>query len=154
MKFSNLKKGFLLALAVLGLTVAAQAQDQPAKQMKPMHDEHAQHDGQGHPKKTADQRVDQWAKDLNLTAEQKAQFLQLEKDHDAKMEAMQKEPKTDASKKNHDAARKTHRDAQRALLTPEQAKKFDEMHKEGKHGGKKTPGTGKKTKKAKTTSSQ
>lgn len=130
MKMSQFKKGFFLLLAVVGLSISVQAQrgDHPQK-----------------PKMTPEERVEKMSKDLNLTADQKTKFLDLEKQHQANMPRPQKDATADQKTKFMEDRKALHA-SQRALLTPEQAVKYDEMkakHKGGKGDGK-CKGKGKK----------
>lgn len=114
MKITLFKMTLVLLLAIGGFTVAAQAQKSDR------------------PKPTPEARVEKMTAELNLSADQKAKFLQLEKDFQAKMPKMQKDA-TAEQRTQYMEARKAHRAAQRALLTKEQAVKFDEM-KTRRHG--------------------
>ena len=117
MQFTNLKKTLLLVIAVCSLAVGVQAQKTNATPTTPRQ------------RPTPEQRVDRIAQDIGLTPAQKAQFLQIERDYSAKMEALRNEKK---------AARTAQRQAQRALLTPEQTVKFDALPQknQGKKRGK------------------
>lgn len=67
-------------------------------------------------------RLDRMAKELNLTAEQKEKIAAIFKENDIKVKTVM-----DKAKKDMNAIRDTNEKQIKAVLTPEQAKKHDEM---------------------------
>lgn len=110
MKNTPFNRLVFLILLLAGFSLSAQAQ-------------------QDKPKRTPEEKVEKWAQQLSLTADQKAKFLELEKQRDA---TKLPKPDKDASAEvvaRYEDQKKAHRAAQRALLTPEQADKYDEIRK-------------------------
>jgi periplasmic protein CpxP/Spy len=126
-----LKHCFLaLSLAALVYTIApaAVAQDNGTNQEQsaPEH---------GHHHFDPQQRTDMLTKHLNLTSDQQGKVLDIMKSEQSQMESLHSDTslsQDDRRSKMMDI-RKTSNDQIRALLTPDQQKKFDEM--QSRHGG-------------------
>lgn len=103
----------IVAAGLLAGSTALQAQDAPPANRSGMH---------GRP------NIDQIAKDLNLTDDQKTQFKAAFKDQQTKMKALRSD--TSVSKEDRKAKAREIREATQTkikeILTPEQFKKFRE----------------------------
>lgn len=133
------KSALVAVLAIITCSFAqAQSQKAPAKvekteiektQRRQKHDE-------------------KWAKDLNLTPEQQAQFKKIDDDHAAKAKAARSAKKEEAEKLRAERIA-----AHKAVLTKEQAAKYDEIQakkaakREGRHAKKAEQKAAKKAKK-------
>lgn len=90
----------------------------------------------------AEEMTNRMADDLQLTAEQKAKVLNLNKDFVKDQKEMMKERKEQMKerkerkkkRKEFDEKRKAYNEKLKSILTPEQYKKFQEKHKHGHHG--------------------
>ena len=108
----------LLAVLALGaalLPVASMAQDAPPPEKRGP--------GGGSGRMTPEQQVERLDKALTLTADQKTKIAALFKEQATAMEAI---PQEERREKMMEMMKAT-REKVRALLTPEQAKTFDEM---------------------------
>jgi len=87
------------------------------------------------------ERVDEMAKDLNLSESQKAKVLQLEQDHFRKVRAERYEASgmRTEHQRNMEALRNAHYDQMKKVLTEDQFLKWEEQHqqrmRERKHDG-------------------
>jgi protein CpxP len=108
----------LLAVLALGaalLPVASMAQDAPPSEKRGP--------GGGRGRMTPEQQVERLDKALTLTAEQKTQIAAIYKESAAALQAI---PQEERREKGMEMMKAT-REKIRAVLTPEQAKKFDDM---------------------------
>jgi Spy/CpxP family protein refolding chaperone len=121
-----MKKIFSAALALFLLAGVAQAQDTTGRKKHDKHQKHAQ----------------KAAKELNLTADQKAQLKKLHEQERAEMEALRNNAALSNEQKQ--AGRKQiqekYRTQMHALLTPEQRTQFDARHNEAKQKAGKEKG--------------
>ena len=121
-----MKKILLTMVALLSMT-AVMAQDGDKKERKA-------------PKEfNAEEMTNRMADDLQLTAEQKAKVLDLNKDFVKDQKEMMKERKEQMKerkekRKEFGEKRKAYNEKLKSILTPEQYKKFQEKHKHGHHG--------------------
>ncbi len=116
-----MKKILLTMVALLSMT-AVMAQDGDKKERKA-------------PKEMTNRMAD----DLQLTAEQKAKVLDLNKDFVKDQKEMMKERKEQMKerkekRKEFGEKRKAYNEKLKSILTPEQYKKFQEKHRHGHHG--------------------
>lgn len=125
MKFQFLIKSFSAAFVALLLTFNANAQQEGLSTMKPM--------SQDAIEASDDVTETEYSKGLNLTPEQKAAFKKANKDYKAKTKAAKNAKKEELQRLRLERIR-----AHKAALTPEQAKKYDEMvaQKEAKRKAK------------------
>ncbi len=138
-----LKTGLLaLMLAALAYTVApfAIAQDNGSNdqqsQMAPM--------GHGHGHWDPQQRTDMLTKRLNLTADQQAKVLDIFKSDQSQMESLRSDSSLSRDERHAKmmSIHKASDEQVRALLDPDQQKKWDEMqerHHEGMHDNGQAP---------------
>lgn len=104
---------FAAALAIFSIAFAqAQSQKAPAKVEK-NNIEKAQR---------RQQHDEKWAKELNLTPEQQAQFKKIDEEHSAKAKAARSAKKEEAEKLRAERIA-----AHKSVLTKEQAAKYDEI---------------------------
>ena len=87
----------------------------------------------------AEEMTNRMADDLQLTAEQKAKVLDLNKDFVKDQKEQMKERKEQMKerkekRKEFGEKRKAYNEKLKSILTPEQYKKFQEKHKHGHHG--------------------
>lgn len=121
-----MKKILLTMVALLSMT-AVMAQDGDKKERKA-------------PKEfNAEEMTNRMADDLQLTAEQKAKVLDLNKDFVKDQKEMMKERKEQMKerkekRKEFGEKRKAYNEKLKSILTPEQYKKFQEKHRHGHHG--------------------
>lgn len=121
-----MKKILLTMVALLSMT-AVMAQDGDKKERKA-------------PKEfNAEEMTNRMADDLQLTAEQKAKVLDLNKDFVKDQKEQMKERKEQMKerkekRKEFGEKRKAYNEKLKSILTPEQYKKFQEKHKHGHHG--------------------
>ena len=116
----------LTMVALLSMT-AVMAQDGDKKERKA-------------PKEfNAEEMTNRMADDLELTAEQKAKVLDLNKEFVKDQKEQMKERKEQMKerkekRKEFGEKRKAYNEKLKSILTPEQYKKFQEKHKHGHHG--------------------
>lgn len=125
-----MKKILLTMVALLSMT-AVMAQDGDKKERRA-------------PKMfTAEEMTDRMANDLELTAEQKAKVLDLNKEFTKDQQTQMKErekarekarEKQMEKRKEFGEKRKAYDEKLKSILTPEQYKKYQEQHKGGHHG--------------------
>ena len=121
-----MKKILLTMVALLSMT-AVMAQDGDKKERKA-------------PKEfNAEEMTNRMADDLQLTAEQKAKVLDLNKDFVKDQKEQMKERKEQMKerkekRKEFGEKRKAYNEKLKSILTPEQYKMFQEKHKHGHHG--------------------
>lgn len=121
-----MKKILLTMVALLSMT-AVMAQDGDKKERKA-------------PKEfNAEEMTNRMADDLQLTAEQKAKVLDLNKDFVKDQKEQMKERKEQMKerkekRKEFGEKRKAYNEKLKSILTPEQYKKFQEKHRNGHHG--------------------
>ena len=121
-----MKKILLTMVALLSMT-AVMAQDGDKKERKA-------------PKEfNAEEMTNRMADDLELTAEQKAKVLDLNKDFVKDQKEQMKERKEQMKerkekRKEFGEKRKAYNEKLKSILTPEQYKKFQEKHRHGHHG--------------------
>ncbi len=121
-----MKKILLTMVALLSMT-AVMAQDGDKKERKA-------------PKEfNAEEMTNRMADDLQLTAEQKAKVLDLNKDFVKDQKEQMKERKEQMKerkekRKEFGEKRKAYNEKLKSILTPEQYKKFQEKHRHGHHG--------------------
>ena len=117
-----MKKILLTMVALLSMT-AVMAQDGDKKERKA-------------PKEfNAEEMTNRMADDLQLTAEQKAKVLDLNKEFVKDQKEQMKERKERMEKrKEFGEKRKAYNEKLKSILTPEQYKKFQEKHRHGHHG--------------------
>ena len=121
-----MKKILLTMVALLSMT-AVMAQDGDKKERKA-------------PKEfNAEEMTSRMADDLQLTAEQKAKVLDLNKDFVKDQKEQMKERKEQMKerkekRKEFGEKRKAYNEKLKSILTPEQYKKFQEKHRHGHHG--------------------
>jgi Spy/CpxP family protein refolding chaperone len=129
LKTNNMKKILLTMVALLSMT-AVMAQDGDKKERKA-------------PKEfNAEEMTNRMADDLELTAEQKAKVLDLNKEFVKDQKEQMKERKEQMKerkermekRKEFGEKRKAYNEKLKSILTPEQYKKFQEKHKHGHHG--------------------
>ena len=87
----------------------------------------------------AEEMTNRMADDLQLTAEQKAKVLDLNKDFVKDQKEQMKERKEQMKerkekRKEFGEKRKAYNEKLKSILTPEQYKKFQEKHRNGHHG--------------------
>ncbi len=87
----------------------------------------------------AEEMTNRMADDLQLTAEQKAKVLDLNKDFVKDQKEQMKERKEQMKerkekRKEFGEKRKAYNEKLKSILTPEQYKKFQEKHRHGHHG--------------------
>lgn len=125
-----MKKILLTMVALLSMT-AVMAQDGDKKERRA-------------PKMfSAEEMTDRMANDLELTAEQKAKVLDLNKEFTKDQQTQMKErekarekarEKQMEKRKEFGEKRKAYDEKLKSILTPEQYKKYQEQHKRGHHG--------------------
>ena len=121
-----MKKILLTMVALLSMT-AVMAQDGDKKERKA-------------PKEfNAEEMTNRMADDLQLTAEQKAKVLDLNKDFVKDQKEQMKERKEQMKerkekRKEFGEKRKAYNEKLKSILTPEQYKKFQEKNRHGHHG--------------------
>jgi Spy/CpxP family protein refolding chaperone len=124
-----MKKILLTMVALLSMT-AVMAQDGDKKERKA-------------PKEfNAEEMTNRMADDLELTAEQKAKVLDLNKEFVKDQKEQMKERKEQMKerkermekRKEFGEKRKAYNEKLKSILTPEQYKKFQEKHRHGHHG--------------------
>ena len=121
-----MKKILLTMVALLSMT-AVMAQDGDKKERKA-------------PKEfNAEEMTNRMADDLQLTAEQKAKVLDLNKDFVKDQKEQMKERKEQMKerkekRKEFGEKRKAYNEKLKSIPTPEQYKKFQEKHRHGHHG--------------------
>ena len=129
LKTNNMKKILLTMVALLSMT-AVMAQDGDKKERKA-------------PKEfNAEEMTNRMADDLELTAEQKAKVLDLNKEFVKDQKEQMKERKEQMKerkermekRKEFGEKRKAYNEKLKSILTPEQYKKFQEKHRHGHHG--------------------
>lgn len=125
MKLRILSKSLLIALVACFAAASLNAQTQPPPAAKPV---------KVAPAERHQKHSDEVAKDLNLTPEQKAQFQKIDEDYKAKSKAARTARKEEGAKLREEKIK-----AHKAVLTPEQAAKYDEImaKKKAKHEHKK-----------------
>lgn len=112
-----MKKILFLSFAALTFGVAAHAQDANGSR--------------GNRMEMMKQRQEQMAKDLNLTDDQKTQFAAIDKAQWASMDSLRNSGASrDDMRKTMMADMKDANDKKRAILTPDQQTKFDQLMKE------------------------
>lgn len=136
MKFQILIKTLSVALVALFMTVNLHAQKEVVAPMQPM--------SQDAIEASDDVSEVEYAKDLNLTPAQKAEFKKANKEYKAKSKAIKNAKKEELQRLRMERIR-----AHKATLTPDQAKKYDEMlaQKEAKRKEKQAQKTAKKAEK-------
>ncbi len=107
----------LLAFATLSLN--AQTEAAPVKRPKPATTEGVKPATSARPEQ---ERGENYAKELNLTEEQKAKFKKADEDF-----AAQRKAKKAANKEESEAMRQARNKAHREVLNADQLKKYDEM---------------------------
>ena len=134
MKFQSIFRLALLAGVAFFSSFSAYAQADPAPTARPKISREAQQQ----------KRYDQVARELNLTPEQKVKFEQTDRAYDEKIKA-----KRTVTREELARMRQERINAHRALLTREQAAKYDQMQakKQHKHDGRKAKKAGKMHKK-------
>lgn len=121
-----MKKILLTMVALLSMT-AVMAQDGDKKERRA-------------PKMfSAEEMTDRMANDLELTAEQKAKVLDLNKEFTKDQQTQMKErekarEKQMEKRKEFGEKRKAYDEKLKSILTPEQYKKYQEQHERGHHG--------------------
>ena len=129
LKTNNMKKILLTMVALLSMT-AVMAQDGDKKERKA-------------PKEfNAEEMTNRMADDLELTAEQKAKVLDLNKEFVKDQKEQMKERKEQMKerkermekRKEFGEKRKAYNEKLKSILTPEQYKKFQEKNRHGHHG--------------------